>query len=101
MIEDTHSNLSDKCSLMCSLADSSFMQMREQIFHGSVTFKDMEFILKKQDELKRLCAASEACDLEAILKCRELECDSFRKYKTKLESLCSKLLSKVQITGKL
>ena len=99
------SSLSDKCSLMCSLADSSFTLMMNQIFDGSVTFIDMEFILEKQVEVERLCADRDDYKLDEVrsfLRCRKFECTAFRDYKTRLDSFCSKLnLSRVQITGEL
>lgn len=102
-IKRTQSSLSETCSLMCSLADSSLMLMMKQIFEGSVTFKDMEFILEKRVEVERLCAANEAYkvdDVQVVLRQRKFECAAFRNYKARLDSFCSKLnLSKVQIPG--
>ena len=99
------SSLSDKCSLMCSLAESSLTLMMKQIFDGSVTFKDMEFILGKQVEAERLCADSDDYKLDEVrsfLRRRKFECAAFRDYKTRLDSFCSKLApSRVQITGEL
>ena len=104
ILKNAQSSQSDKCSLMCSLADSSLTQMMKEISDGSVTFKDMEFILEKQVEVERLCATNEAyklAEVQMILECRKFECASFRDYKARLDSLCSKLiLSKLQITGK-
>lgn len=104
-VKSAQSSLSDKCSLMCSLADSSLTLMMKEIFDGSVTFKDMEFILERQVEVERLCAASEAYELDEVqvfLRRRKNECAAFRDYKARLDSFCSKLvLSKLQITGEI
>lgn len=102
-VKSTQSSLSEKCSLMCSLADSSLAQMMKQTFDGSVTLREIEFILEKQAEMERLCTTMEAYNIDkvqAMLKRRKFECTSFRGYKVRLDSFCSKLsLSKLQITG--
>ncbi len=100
-----HSCLTETCSLMCSLADSRFMLMKQEIFDGSVTFRGMKFILEKQAEVERLCAANDVYELgevQVMLNRRKVECAAFHDYKARLDSFCSKLvLSKVQIPGKL
>jgi D-ribose pyranose/furanose isomerase RbsD len=90
---------------MCSLAESRLALMMEEIFDGSVTLEDMIFILEKQAQVERLCAANETYkpdEVKSILKRRKLECDTFRIYKVWLDSFCSKLAtSKVEVTGEL
>lgn len=102
-VKSAQSSLSDKCSLMCSLADSSRTQMMKEINDGSVTFRDMEFFLEKQNEIEKLCTADDTYkvpEVQVVLRRRRFECTTFRDYKAKLDSFCSKLiLSKLQVTG--
>lgn len=85
---------------MCRKADERFTLMKKAIIEGSITFRDMEFILEKQAEVKRLCTANEVDVLNKVLSHRKVERAAFRDYKTRLDSYCSKLKqSKVDIPG--
>ena len=103
-VSSAQSHLSEKCSLLCSLADSRLTTVMEQVFDASIPLKEMEFVLKNQLQVEKLCVANEMYKLDRvqmILNRRDYECTAFRSCKTRLDSLSSKLvLSKLQITGK-
>ena len=102
-VQNARSCLVDECSFMCSLADSSLTAIMKKIFDGTIALKNMEYVLKRKHQVEKLCDANGSFasdEVDKILKCRSSECSSFREYKNRLASLCSKLqASKLQING--
>lgn len=102
-VRSAQSCLVEECSFMCSLADSSLTAMMKTVKDGTVTFMNMEYIVKRMHQVEKLCDSNggfEMNEVKQILCSRSLECTEFKKYKSRLDLLCSKLQAlKLPIQG--
>lgn len=96
---------SEECGLFCSLADSTFTDMIQRIFNGSILFHEIEAIVQKKSQVEKLCTASSQHnldDVKSMLDRRNKERNAFKHHKAILDSFCRELdICNLNIDGKL
>ena len=99
MVMECH--LSDKCSLLCTCAESTLADVCDRISDGSVTLTELSLIEKEKNHVLKLIGATIkdediAKHLEEALKIRLREHKRFCEEKERLFQLCNRVPPKIQ-----
>ncbi len=90
-------NLSEKCLLLCTCAESTLSDVCDRISDGSVTPSELSLIEKKKNHvLKLISAAIKNKDVTEALEMRLREHKRFRVEKEHLVLLCDHVTIKIK-----
>lgn len=97
--------LSEKCVLLCTLANSALKVMLSRLFSGKLDMKELETLDAKRNQLEKLCTADgkcNLCDVQSTLETRKEECTGFKRQLSQLSAFCRQMIiSGLQIEGKI
>lgn len=95
------SSLSPSCDLMCSLADSSLMGLKQRIIDGSISMEEMMKIYEKKHQVEKLCDARQDKFVKDFMEHRNDECTAFRQHKKRLTSFFNEIkkIERLDIKG--
>lgn len=105
----SQSCLPEWCTFLCTCADSTLIDVCDRLQNGAITFKELQKITEKRDQMEKLCSAHVPQDdprnteqivgLKKILQLRITEQKHFTRTCDLLGFLCRRVT--VKVIGKL
>lgn len=95
--------LTEKCVVMCTLANSALKDVLARLFSGKLKKKELETLVVKRNQLEKLCIADgqqSLSDVQSTLEKRKTECTEFTRHLSQLGAFCRQMnTSGLQIEG--